>query len=438
MKILKSLIFLFITTTALHADAPLSVEACQRIALDTNPLARAAWEGVKIANETVGISKAPYYPEIGLHAHYERWQTHNFLSINDPTGLIPPGTLPNIIGPTNDYDFSVHSRYTVYDWGKRRAQLMESLAEQRAACEEAGRIHQEILLNVSVAFYTLIANIQLEGVAAKNLERAEKNHQLTKEKQMVGAAPLADVYRAQVEVAEGKQQIVKTQSLVRISKASLNSAMGLPPNIDVEIVSELKEAISPKEIDLNDAQKNAVTHRPEIKRLNKHLCALKYRIKGAESDFGPKISAVGGYGKRDSDWTPTDDEWRFGVSLDIPLFTGFELTHKLRKAKAEFCKLKASYERLSLDIQQEVWTTYSRLLESYETILTAKVQVRDAKESMRLTEERYKAGAGIISDLLDAQTALARADATRVEAIWRYQSAYTTFIWTQGLLKEVK
>ncbi|MEC7840279.1 MAG: TolC family protein [Chlamydiota bacterium] len=434
MKIIKTFFLITLTSATLHAENLLNLEACQRIALDTNPIARAACEGVQIAEETVGIAESPYYPEIGLHAHYQRWQVHNFLSLNDTTGLIPPGTIPNIIGPTNDYNFSVQSSYTIYDWGKRRAQLMESLAEKRAACEEVSRVHQEILLNVSIAFYRLIAHIGLEEVAIKNLERAEKNHQLTQEKQMVGAAPLADVYRTQVEVAEGKQQIVKTQSLVRISKVNLNSAMGLPPNVEVDVTTDLQNASSPENIDLNDAQQTAIAKRPEIKKIQKQICALKYRVKGAESEFGPKFSAIGGYGKRDSDWTPSDDEWRFGVSMDVPLFTGFKLTHNLRRAKAEYCQLKAKFDRLSLDVQQQVWTAYSKLLESYQTINTAKVQVRDAKESMRLTEERYKAGAGIISDLLDAQTALTRAEATLVDAIWRYQAAYTTFIWTQGIL----
>lgn len=415
-------------------DSILSLEACQRIALDTNPLSRAACEGVRIAKETAGIAKAPYYPQIGFRAHYFRWQKHDFLTLNDPTGAIPPGILPEIIGPTNDYEFAVHSRWTLYDWGERRARLMATLAEQSAACREVERIRQEILLGVSIAFYNLIANVELEQVAIQNLERAEKHHQLTVEKHTVGAAPLADVYRAQVEVAEGKQELVQAESLVRISKVNLNSSMGLPPNIPIEIESELNEPVSPEFINLEQAQSNAINRRPEIQLLKNHLCSMKYRIKQAQSEFGPKFDAVGGYGKRDSNWTPSNDEWRFGVSMEVPIFTGYALTHNLRKTKAEFCKTKAEYDRLSLDIQQQVWTSYSRLLEAFEMIQTSIAQVRDAKESMRLTEERYKAGAGIVSDLLDAQTALTKAEATHVDAIWSYQSSLSIFSWTQGIL----
>jgi outer membrane protein TolC len=40
-----------------------------------------------------------------------------------------------------------------------------------------------------------------------------------------------------------------------------------------------------------------------------------------------------------------------------------------------------------------------------------------------LANERYKVGAGTITDLLDSETALARAEATRVAAQWDYQIA---------------
>jgi outer membrane protein len=435
---LHLLLILMLTALSWHTYAEevfLDLETCQRIALDTNPLSRAACEGVRIAKETTGIARAPYYPEVGFRAHYLRWQRHDFITLNDTTGALPPGILPSVIGPTNDYEYSVQSRWTLYDWGERRSRLMATLAEQGAACREAERTRQEIILGATIAFYNLIANRELEQVAIENLERAQKHHQLTMEKHAVGAAPLADVYRAQVEVAEGKQELVQVESLVRISKVNLNSAMGLPPNIPVDIEAAMEEPVSPQYIDLDAAQSIAVSCRPEIQSLKNQICSLKYRVRQAQSEHGPKISAQAGYGKRDSDWTPSNNEWRVGVTMEVPIFTGYAITHNVRRTKSELCKLKAEYDRLSLDVQKEVWISYSRLLEAYEMIQTSIAQVKDAKESMRLTEERYKAGAGIISDLLDAQTALTKADATHVDALWSYQSAQTVFIWTQGLLQ---
>lgn len=436
MKQFFCILTCFLLITEIYC-APLSLEVCKKIALDTNPLSKAATEGIQIANETVGIAQSAYYPRVDFHAHYERWQTYNFFRLNNPFGNILPVDLnivPNIIGPTNDYNFAVNSRYTLYDWGKRRAILMESISEKNAAIEESQRVYQEILLNVSIAFYDLLANRALEKVAIKNLERSEKNHQFTKERESSGSNPLSDVYQAEVLVSEARQEVVRVQNLVRISKVNLNSAMGLPPDVEIEISDELLGPPSLNSFNLKEAQYKSIVHRPEIKSALAHLKALKFHIKSIEGDFGPQVTAVGAYGKRDANWPPKFDEWKFGVRMEMPLFTGYELTHKLRKSQAEYCRAKAEYESLSLNIQQQVWIAYSKMEEGAEMIRTSKAQVKNAEESMRLTEERYQVGAGVITDLLSAQTALNRAYASHVDALWRYQSAIIYFIWAQGLL----
>jgi len=60
---------------------------------------------------------------------------------------------------------------------------------------------------------------------------------------------------------------------------------------------------------------------------------------------------------------------------------------------------------------------------------------RDAKESTRLAEERYRVGAGTLTELLDSQAALAQSEADLIDAKWGYRSAFVTFLWTQGLLQ---
>ncbi|MCP5507355.1 MAG: TolC family protein [Chlamydiales bacterium] len=436
MKRLLLLLLLF--TSTLGADS-LDLKQCQMIAIDSNPLSRAATYGIKAAYEGVGVARAPYYPNLKLDAHYTRWQIHNFLKFNVPpalAGLISPYEInPEYIGPTNDYGITLSSRYTIYDCGERNARLMSALAEQGQACEEAERIRQQILLNVSLAYYNLISHHELQQVAKSNLERTEKHRKIAEERKEVGAVPLADVYRAQVNAAEAKQELVHANNLVRISQGNLSTSMGLPPDTELSILAESPDYFSPETISLKKAQKNATKIRPEIRALEKQLCALRYKIKEAGSQFGPRMEAEGVYGKRDSDFFPGDDEWVVGVSVSMPIFTGYGLDHSLRRVKAEYCRIQAHYDSLTLNVQQEVWKAYSTLNEAYEMILTSVAQVEDASESNRLAEERYQAGAGTITDLLDAQTALARAEATHVEALWSFRAALTVFQWTQGLLE---
>ena len=159
-------------------------------------------------------------------------------------------------------------------------------------------------------------------------------------------------------------------------------------------------------------------------------------MEAAKSAFGPKVRAEGSYGRRDTDFFPQDEEWLAGVSIEWPLFTGFYRQHHLARTKVEVYKEEAETKQLLLKVRQEVWTAHNKFKEAYEAVQATKVLVQDAQESMRLAKERYEAGAGTVTDLLDSQTALARALATQVEAGWDYHTAQAVFKRSIGKMQE--
>jgi outer membrane protein TolC len=60
--------------------------------------------------------------------------------------------------------------------------------------------------------------------------------------------------------------------------------------------------------------------------------------------------------------------------------------------------------------------------------------VANANESLRSVRERYEAGASPVTDLLDAEAALTRAQAIQVQAHGEYDIAHATFQWAVGEL----
>jgi outer membrane protein len=210
--------------------------------------------------------------------------------------------------------------------------------------------------------------------------------------------------------------------------------MGLPVETLFKIEAKGEKVNSPDSIDLSNALDQAMHNRPEIKAARKRIEAQQGGLQAAKSAFGPKVRAEGSYGWQDSNFLPKDEEWLAGVSIEWPLFTGFFRKHRLDQAKAEVSREEAEAKQLLLKVRQEVWTAHARLKESFEVIQTANVLVQDAQESMRLSKERYEAGAGTVTELLDAQTALARAQATQVEAGWDYHIARAVFERSMGML----
>ncbi len=410
-------------------DKPLTLEEAVEIALERNPLTRVAREGVTSAKEAVGEARAPYYPELGLAASYNRWQRHAFL----PSGLIRPG-IPSTIGPTNDWFTGVTTHYTLFDFGKRRAELRAAQARQGAAQEDANRVRQDIVLSVHEAYFGLVASMETEVVARKALARAQDHLRVARARKEAGAVPQVDVVRAQVEVADAQLALERAEGLVRVAKGNLNTAMGLPVEASIEVDRSPREVVPPARIDLAEALDRAVSARPELRGARQRLEASRRGVDLARSAYGPKVKGEASWGWRDTSYFPHDKDWLVGVSVELPIFTGFSRKHRLARAKSELSREQADGERLTQAVRQDVWTAYSRLRETYEATLSTEVQLRDASETLRLASERYQAGAGTITDLMDSETALARAEAVRVAALWDYQVALSVFQRAAGEL----
>lgn len=396
-------------------ERPLTLASCVQIALDENPIRRAAQEGVAAARESVGMAKAPYYPTVGLDAAYRRWQTHAFL----PEGLIGGGK-PSVIGPTDDWSSGLSARYLIFDSWRRAAELRTALSRQGIAEEDEAVIRQDIAMAVHQAFYNLLSTMEAQEVAEQNRMRAEDNLRLATEHWEAGAVPKADVIRAKVEVADAKLQLVRTHSAISLARGSLNTAMGLPVELKIDLSVENRNLDSPDKIDVFYALAQAVQRRPELKAALYRIDASHNSIDVAMSAFGPIIIANAGYGYRDSKFLPEDKDWSAGVGIDLPLFEGFKRSHDVSRAKHELAKEEAQVRHLVLKVREEVWAAHLKLKEAYEATTASEAVVRDARESMRMTRERYEAGAATATDLLDAQTTLARAEYVQVEARWSY------------------
>lgn len=413
------------------ATGPLALDGCVRIALADNPMAQASREGVAAAREAVGEAWSTYYPQVGLSAGYRRWESHAFL----PSGLGGAmGTTPDTVGPTDDWSGGLTASLTLFDSGRRRARILAAKARHGASREELAAVEQDTALNVHQAFYGLLSADDALRVARENAKRAEDHLRLAGERKEAGVAVQADVLRARVEVADRKLAIVRAESLVRIARGNLNTAMGLPAELPVEVQPARPEIVPADDAGLAVAFDQAMHKRPELTAALNRIAGARSDVAAAKSDFGPTVRADARYGWRDDAFWPKDEDWSVGVAVELPLFTGFSRTHRLNRARRELSAEEAQVRNLVLGVRQEVWTTHSRLREAYEALEATRVLVADARESMRLTRQQYEAGTSTMTDLLDAQTALSRAEGVQVEASWNYLTNKAAFERAIGTL----
>jgi len=406
------------------ADRPLDLETAVRIALDTNPLMRAAREGVSAAAEAIGVARAVYYPEVGLDARYRRFDTHIFL----PPGLPVSATT---LGATDDWSAGVRAGYTLYDSGQRRAERDVAVASERAAAHDAAKVRQDVVFGVHQAYFRVLSALAASSAAEARLARSRDHLELARTRKAAGAAPQSDVLRAQVEVADAQLALVRTDGEVRVAYGELNTAMGLPVDLGIS-VTPVDETASQPATAVGVALERALQQRPELKAARQRIAAASREVAAIKGAYGLRLRADGMLGWRDSEFLPEDQDWSAGVSFQLPLFTGFARAHRVAQASTGVQVLEAETAALAARIQQEVWAAASSLEEARQSVAQSEVLRSEAAESLRFARARYEAGAATITDLLDAESRLTQAVASHVAAVFGYHLAMSRLLRAQG------
>jgi outer membrane protein len=411
--------------------AALTIDAAVAIALDRHPSIRAAEFGIVAAHEHIGEARAAYYPDLAASGGYARWERHAFL----PEGIASP-SIASTIGGVNDWFAGLSGRYLLFDSGERAAKVRAALAGEHVAAAEAAQLRQDLVLRVHESFHGFAAATQAREVAHQEHARAEEHLRLAEARKAAGAVPGADVIRARVGVTEARLHVVSAEHLVRVAAGRLNTAMGLPPATPLNAAAQVSALEPPAAIDLEPSIARALADRPALAAGQSRIDAARGALDEARSQFGPRLSADWRFGWRDSAWLPEDRDWSAGLTVQWPLFDGGARARASGRTRANLSQAEATLSARQLEVRQEVWVARSRLDESYEAARASEALVTDAEESLRVARERYRLGAGTLTDLLDADASLARAAAARVQALLDYRTARATFDWSVGALRE--
>ncbi len=409
---------------AVRPPNALTLDECLGVAQISHPMLAAARAGVAAATESIGEARAPLYPQLDLNAGYHRWQRRAFL----PSGLTIPGRgMPELIGPLDDWNMGLVSRMTLYDFGERRAVVDTARARLAGTEADAVAVGAEVRLRVRQAFYALAAAQELESIARTNLERTAAHERLAAARQAAGAVPQVDVLRTQAEVANARLQLMTAASRVRITRGRLNTAMGRNAEIPLVISAPPGTPPPPTRVEMESAMDRALAERPEITAAQKRADAARAVVAAAKAGRAPKLRADAAFGWRDTGFWPDSQEWQAGLSIDFPLFDANSRARRVARSRAELAREEAALASRQLQVREEAWATAAELERAWSAIAATEATVTASAESLRIVQDRYESGAAVITDLLDTQITLARAENGLAEAHWSYLAARADF-----------
>ncbi|MDR2006133.1 MAG: TolC family protein [Acidaminococcales bacterium] len=425
-KILSAMFFAVFFLTAGYAFADestaaenavvLDLDKAIQMALDNNPKTMIASGNLKSAAGSVKQALGQYGPQIVLQHTENRVKNYTVLPINI----------------TESFNNSASVSLPVYTGGARRGNMRTANRNYEIAKLEIGRTDQEVKLDATTAYYTVLQTRNLVALGTESVARLQEHLKNVQAQFDVGIVAKVDVLRSQVELANSQQDLIKAQNSYDVAVASLNNVVGLPLETQTVVDDELAHSNYAKS--LEDCIDFSRQHQPQIIQAAKAVEAARGGVMAARSGYLPNISISAGYGWGDREF-PGDEKssWNVSATMNFTLFDSNITRGRVDSAQGTLVQRQASYQQIRDNVFLAVRSSYLSLREAEKRIETASVTVETAEEDYKIALVRYQAGVGTNTDVLDAQVALTQAKTNYVQALYDYNTSWANLENAMGV-----
>ena len=183
-----------------------------RAAWDENPEIHAAEEAVTKARAGVAAAKTAYIPDITAFARHSYQDGVPFLVRNFGT-------------------VGVNMSYTLWDFGKRRAEVRERATQLAEAEENLERLKEKVSVEVERSFNKLERTRSLVNVATQVAELRQESERLASDQAAQGVVLISDVRHATAANFKAKAELMQARLGYLLAWAELESTVGRAPGM---------------------------------------------------------------------------------------------------------------------------------------------------------------------------------------------------------------
>jgi outer membrane protein TolC len=315
--------------------------------------------------------------------------------------------------------------------------LQASKAYKDLSVKSSIQTREQIIQQVTKAYYAVLINRERSELFMSNIARVDTLLRNTRALFQNGFAESIDADRVQVTLNNLIVEQDKFLSLNELGIELLKFQMNYPMNESLDVQGNIEDV--QVQVDIEVYKENwSYSTRPDYQLLeaNKRLQELNVRNQYAQSlpslsafanlGYATQSSNVSGIFKTNSgakdDGTYGPDKWYpyslFGVSLNVPIFSGLQRNYRVQQEKLSLQKIKNNFVSLESSIDLEIKrasVTYENALRT----LTAQQQNTElAGKVARVTKIKYEQGVGSNIEVIDAEDSLRQAQTNYYNALF--------------------
>lgn len=305
---------------------------------------------------------------------------------------------------------------------------------------------EQVIEQVAQNYYQLLVQRQKMAVVDSTISNSRKVLDVIDGLYKNGLAKKIDVDRTRVNISNLQAQRQQLLNVVQIQENTLKFFMGMDIASTINVPAASMEAIQPSVAMIAEA--------PEVKNMTDYQLLktqeklLEYQKESVKAAAFPTISLNGNYGyqglggkfpigKGPSQNVNWFDYSNVGVTMRIPIFTGFGNRARIRQADIQVRKIKEDLQLQERALNLAYENAKAQLVNAITTLNNQLENVELAKEVYANTRNNYDQGLAPLTDLLDAENSLTTSQNNYSTALLDYRLAEIQVLKTQGKLNSL-
>ena len=371
---------------------------------------------------------------------------YNYTYVNNPpkatipgqdfgTFQLPPSTIT--VGTQNSYSFNIGLEQPIFT-GFALTTTYE-LAKLGVDLSKIKYLQDKITISYQVkeAFFNLLGAGKLKMVGEQTVAQITENHRIIKNYFDVGLVPLNDLLKAEVQLAEAKQKLIRAENAVYLSGSQLNTLLRLPLEGPISVQDILNYQSYDKK--LSECKQAALNTRTEVKELETRFEVAEKNINLAKSEYYPQVYLQSRYKKEGDGPDVSGSLTYYADNFEVLAGLKWNLwewgrTHYLVQEKIkEREQVKAALVQAKDMVELEVQRSFINLREAEKNIGVSQQSIQSAEENFRISEVRYREQIATSLELFDAQTLLTQAQVNYYRALYDYNLSLAQLQKSMGI-----
>jgi outer membrane protein len=297
---------------------------------------------------------------------------------------------------------------------------------------------EQAVQQVTKAYYGVLINKDRMQLFDNNIERVESLLKTTTALHENGFAESIDVDRIKVTLNNLKSERDKFYNLQELSLQLLKFQMNFPMDQSLEVTGDIaslqvdENLLNNYSLDWDYAKRSDYRLLETNKRLleldvkNKYSSSLPSLVAFANLGYSTQSPNISGLFKTETNisddgqigpdkWYPTSS---FGVTLNVPLFSGLQRGYKIQQARLSLMKIDNGFTSLKSAIDLEIKQSAISYLNAIKSLKSQEENRKLAENIARVTKIKYEQGVGSNIEVIEAESSLKESQINYYNALY--------------------